>query len=114
MRKKQEISTAKLKSLEEDFRSKPRLDFLIAVAERRNNYYSLAYYKKLQREINTTYERLAPELKYLVDKCFWGDNDYLDWANIGEVYFSGSERNAFDARYKILEEFAIVKGILIR
>lgn len=114
MRKKQELSSETLAFLEEEMRSYPRIGFLKAVAEKRENNKSVDYYNNLEKDINNAFDELQGDLQEIVKECLWGKDRHLDWETIGAVYLGVKRRKAYEIRYQILEELALKKGMLIR
>ncbi|MDT2675034.1 transcriptional regulator [Enterococcus dongliensis] len=135
-----DISKAKLAVLEEDFRSYHKIPSKIAellVAKewkpadenawikgsrahtekaltdlvKREDDKGYLYYSKLYADIGKAYNRLNSELQEIVDVYFWGDFNYLGWAEISS-HIHCSTGSVYRKRYKILETLAIEQGIV--
>lgn len=136
-----ELSKTKLASLEEDFRSYRKIPSKIAEALvakewkpedmnswikgtqqhteqalteliKREDNKSYIYYSKLYADITHAYDGLTDELKHIVDKYMWGDSNYMGWVEVGKDTYC-STAGIYKKRYKILEAFAIERGILL-
>lgn len=136
-----ELSKTKLAVLEEDFRSyymlPQKIKLALASAEwrpedinaqfkgsgrhnepalnellKREKNKSYLYYSKLYADIKTAYCQLNDELKQIVDEYIWGESSYLSWEEIAKRE-GVSKSGAYNRRYKILETYAIERGILI-
>lgn len=142
VRKKQELSRKTLSGLEEQMRLYPKIPRLKAEAlvtaelsrehdvnwwikgsrkksepplealMRKENNKAYQYYDQLEKDIDSTMSGLAQELQKLVRECFWGENSYYDWGTIGAVYMGVGVGQAYSIRYKILELFALHRGVL--
>lgn len=64
----------------------------------------------MQREawkkgIKQTLDKQNEDVQAMIQDKFWGENSYMDWTTIGELY-KCSQSKTYRIRYKVLEEFA--------
>lgn len=114
MRKRNAFDRTTNTYLEEQIRSYPELNFQIATAKLLGNENAEDYYNQLKLDIEKTMKVLPDNLQELIEDYFWGDNrNVRDWDTIGYRCLM-SKRNGHAARTQIIEEFAKIRGILIR
>ena len=140
-RKKQELSRKTLARLEEEMRLYPKIPRLKAEAlvtaelnhdtdvnwwiqgsrkkseppldelMKKEGNKAYQYYDQLAKDIERTVSGLSPDLQKIIHECFWGINSYYDWGTIGKMYLEVSVGQSYSVRYKILEKFAVQRGI---
>ena len=140
-RKKQELSRKTLARLEEEMRLYPKITRLKAEAlvtaelnrdtdvnwwiqgsrkkseppldelMKKEGNKAYQYYDQLAKDIERTVSGLSPDLQKIIRECLWGMNSYYDWGTIGKIYLEVSVGQSYSVRYKILEKFAIQRGI---
>lgn len=140
-RKKQELSRKTLARLEEEMRMYPKIPRLKAEAlvtaelnrgtdvnwwiqgsrkkseppldelMKKEGNKAYQYYDQLAKDIERTVSGLSPDVQKVVRECFWGMNSYYDWGTIGKRYLGVSIGQSYSVRYKILEKFAMQRGI---
>lgn len=137
---KKELSDARLKYLEEDYRSFKKLPSKIAAAllsgewkpEDVNNWIrssqghtekalndmikkenNAAFQLNVMKKeaIERSYQKLSNELKHIVDEYLWGKYSYFHWSDIAEREHC-SKSTIYEWRYKILETYAYEIGEL--
>ena len=142
-RKKQELSRKTLARLEEEMRLYPKIPRLKAEAlvtaelnrgtdvnwwiqgsrkkseppldelMKKEGNKAYQYYDQLAKDIEGTVSGLSPDLQKIIHECSWGMNNYYDWGTIGKIYLEVSVGQSYSVRYKILEKFAVQRGILM-
>ena len=88
-------------------KSEPPLDKLM----KKEGNKAYQYYDQLAKDIERTVSGLSPDLQKIIHECFWGMNSYYDWGTIGKIYLEVSVGQSYSVRYKILEKFAVQRGI---
>lgn len=139
--KPQELSTATLAWLEEEFRSKPyakkkmaeaifaqdwkpedlndwikgqggRSEPILNGVIKKESNKSYCYYEQLLKDTQNAYNSLSIELQGICDSYLWGQYSYMTWADIADNEDTTVSK-MYRKRYKILEALAKEKGILI-
>lgn len=58
-----------------------------------------------KKGIEKTLHQQNEDVKAMIADKYWGENSYMDWTSLGELYCC-SQSKVYRIRYKFLEEFA--------